>query len=110
MSEDTKKRLTGVDFLKTLGLICIVAAHTGPPGWVKMLRNFDVPLMVILSAMLGAESLNRRSRGGNNTWGYLLGRFKRIVFPTWIFLIIYFVLDLLLEGKARPVKYMPLRS
>ena len=46
-------RIGYIDFLKVIGLAGIVAAHTGPPGWVIMLRCFDVPLMVILSAMLG---------------------------------------------------------
>ena len=53
-----------IDFLKTLGLFCIILAHVNAPGFVMQLRNFDVPLMVILSGMLAATS-NRVK----NTWG-----------------------------------------
>jgi len=57
-------RINYIDFLKVIGLAGIIAAHTGPPGWVIMLRCFDVPLMVIVSAMLGERSYRRRAEAG----------------------------------------------
>ena len=46
-----------VDAAKVVGLLCIVMAHVSPPGIVAQLRNFDVPLMVIVSGILAASCL-----------------------------------------------------
>ncbi|MEA5509778.1 hypothetical protein VB715_08375 [Crocosphaera sp. UHCC 0190] len=42
------------DILKTLGIFCIILAHTLPKTevFIYQLRNFDVPLMVIVSGAL----------------------------------------------------------
>ncbi len=105
MSESAQSRIDSIDFLKVVGLTGIVIAHTSPPGWLLMLRCFDVPLMVILSAILVTQSYRRRRASPNGTRGYYVGRFKRIVFPTWIFLVIYFTYDLLAGGGLKPFRY-----
>ena len=98
-------RIGYIDFLKVIGLAGIVAAHTGPPGWVIMLRCFDVPLMVILSAMLGERAYSRRLEAGKPLQGYYLCRVKRLVFPTWVFLAFYFLIRFLAGGEARSFRY-----
>ena len=59
-------RIEYVDFFKVLALFCIFLAHVGPPEWVIALRCFDVPLMVILSAMLGERSYARKKAASSS--------------------------------------------
>jgi len=75
-----------LDILRGIGLLCIILAHVGPPSSIFQLRNFDVPLMVLVSG--ASFSL---SRAQNGKYGqYLFSRFVRLVIPTWIFLAIFF--------------------
>lgn len=57
-SLNLKKAYPYIDFLKMLGLLCIMLAHVNPPQIIMQLRNFDVPFMVILSGMLAANSIH----------------------------------------------------
>lgn len=75
-----------LDILRGIGLLCIILAHVGPPSYVFQLRNFDVPLMVMVSG--ASYSL---SRAQNEKYGrYLYSRFVRLVIPTWVFLTFFF--------------------
>ena len=47
MDKLNSRRINYIDFLKFIGLTGIFAAHVGSPKWLMMLRNFDVPFMVI---------------------------------------------------------------
>jgi hypothetical protein len=64
----------------------IILAHVGPLAFVFQLRNFDVPLMVLVSGV--SFSLSYK---GETYLGYLVKRIKRLVFPVWIFLSGYFL-------------------
>ena len=97
------KRLDYLDFLKTVGLLGIMLVHVEPPGWIVMLRNFDVCLMVIVSGILAGASYDRRRDRG--ALSFIVSRFRRIVFPTWMFLAVYFGLHLLLGGQVQPVEH-----
>lgn len=99
------QRLDYIDFLKALGLVGIFIAHAGPPNWALMLRCFDVPMLVILSAMLGERSWSRGGGGPASLKTFYLRRFLRIVTPTWIFLVLYFPLSLLLGREPQPASY-----
>ncbi len=90
---DSSSRIAYIDFLKCIGLTGIVIAHVNPPQWLFMARNFDVQLMIILSSILGAASFTKYKGTGHGLLSYYSGRVKRIVIPTWLFLIIYFVLE-----------------
>ena len=100
-----RDRIGYIDFLKVIGLAGVIVAHTGPPEWVMMLRNFDVPLMVILSAMVTGDSYERHKRAGGGALSFYVARFKRIVFPTWIFLTLYFLVRLALSGQPYSAEY-----
>ena len=91
------KRLYYIDFLKALGLAGIIVAHVQAPDWAIMIRNFDVPLMVIISSYLAAHSYDKYAGSIKETIKYLWLRFKRLVFPTWIFLLLYFGLQAILD-------------
>lgn len=76
------------DVLKAIGLLCIILAHVHPPEVIRQLRNFDVPLMVVISGALFGLSYS----GKNISYlEYAKKRIKRLAVPTWTFLIIFYV-------------------
>jgi fucose 4-O-acetylase-like acetyltransferase len=75
-----------IDFLRFLGLICIILAHAEPCKVIFQMRNFDVPLMVMVAGLSFRVSFK------DETYlCYLWGRVKRLVLPVWLFLSIYFL-------------------
>ena len=82
------KRDIRFDFLRAIGLICIIFAHTPLPEILKQIRNFDVPLMVIVS---GAVYNLAPSIKKVEYLSYVKKRAFRILMPTWTFLTIFFI-------------------
>lgn len=75
-----------VDILRFIGLVMIILAHVGPPPLIFQLRNFDVPLMVLISGVSFVLSYK-----GEPYLSYVWKRIKRLLFPIWIFLTGYFL-------------------
>ena len=95
------KRDTGLDILRGVGLLLIILAHVNPPALIFQLRNFDVPLMVLVSGIVFGIS----SGASKSYIEYFISRIRRLVFPTWIFLSIFFVIYILrtlLTGVSFP--------
>lgn len=91
-----------LDWLRGLGLLGIVLAHCDPPGWLQQLRNFDVPMMILVAGSAFALSAPRSVSG---YWAYVRRRVVRIVGPTWVFLALYLGavwLDSLIRGTPYP--------
>lgn len=86
-----ENRLIFIDYLKLLGLMCIILAHVCTNPIIMQLRSFDVPLMVMISGFLAIGSYKRSVEKKHSLFSYYWKRIKRLVFPTWIFLIIYFI-------------------
>lgn len=40
-----------IDFLRAIGLLLLVVAHTSAPPAIAAIRTFDVPLMIFISAL-----------------------------------------------------------
>ena len=99
------KRLRYIDFLKFIGLTGIIIAHVAPPAWLMMARNFDVPFMVILSAILAEKSFQKHTDNQSSYIKYFFGRVRRLVIPTWIFLGMYFAIICVFTGKFFDLKY-----
>lgn len=76
-----------VDFLRFVGLAMIILAHVNPPGYLFQLRNFDVPLMVLVSGMSFGMSHQLSEQYRTYVWK----RVKRLLFPVWKFLTLYFI-------------------
>lgn len=93
-------RNENVDILRFIGLAMIILAHTGPSGWLFQLRNFDVPLMVLISGI--SYSLSHRNESYT---AYLWKRVKRLLFPVWIFLTAYFFL-MSVTGYPKPLPHL----
>lgn len=86
ISASRNKRDGSIDVLRWIALTGIILVHSKPDLFWTQLRNFDVPLMVLLSAVcFGSVG------GGFSYYNYLQKRFIRLVLPSWIFLTFYFV-------------------
>jgi fucose 4-O-acetylase-like acetyltransferase len=83
-----------IDLLRFVGLSFLILGHVEPPGWIFQLRNFNVPLLVMASAMIVAKVTLK-----DTYLNYIWKRIKRLAFPAWIFLTFYF-LFLWLTGIA----------
>ena len=87
------KRDAGIDILRWLALTGIILVHTKPGVFWSQLRSFDVPMMVMLSAICFGMS-----GGGINYAEYIKKRFVRLIVPTWIFLTGYFFVEYILTS------------
>lgn len=89
-----------IDILRFIAIICIILAHTDPPGFIFVLRNFDVILMVIIMGTSFYLSSNGKNIDYRN---YIIKRFRRLITPTWVFLsiffIIFYIMSLLMKTK-----------
>ena len=75
-----------IDLLRFIGLMMIILAHTVPPKFLAQVRNFDVPLMVFVSAVTFSKFQKKETY-----FSYLYKRLKRLVLPVWVFLTFYFI-------------------
>lgn len=76
-----------IDIMRFVGLAMVILAHIGAPPLIWQLRNFDVPLMVLVSGLSFGFCAT-----GQSYAAYVWKRIKRLVFPVWIFLTAYFLL------------------
>ncbi len=75
-----------IDLLRFIGLAMIILAHTNPPEIIFQARNFDVPLMVVVAGLSFRASYRLEPY-----FTYLWNRVKRLIFPVWLFLTLYFL-------------------
>lgn len=93
-----KQRDKSIDILRFIALTGIICIHVLPTpiqgvgqSFISQLRSFDVPMMVFLSGVSYSLSSNKPLTYGH----YVVKRFYRLIFPTWIFLCLYYSLHLL---------------
>ncbi|TDQ24886.1 fucose 4-O-acetylase-like acetyltransferase [Raoultella sp. BIGb0149] len=88
MGASLSNRDLRIDILRVVGLLLIILAHVSPPFLLFQFRTFDVPLMVFVSG------LSYLAAGKNNVGfiSYVLSRVKRLLFPLWCFLTLFFLL------------------
>ncbi len=77
-----------IDILMAVAMLCVVLAHCSPPGWLSQLRNFDVPLLVLLSGMAFS---GKYENGIENTKKFIFDRVLKLVIPVWSFFVLYFI-------------------
>lgn len=82
-----------IDFLRGFGLLLLVVAHTWAPLTLTTIRTFDVPLMVMISAMCYKPV----KRDFVSIKKYLWKRFLRIYVPVFIFVNLFFVVIMAVE-------------
>ncbi|MEA5532490.1 acyltransferase [Crocosphaera sp. XPORK-15E] len=85
------------DILKTIGIFCIILAHTLPKTevFIYQLRNFDVPLMVMVS---GALFWITSANANYSYIQYLKKRVSRLILPIWCFWVFFFTISILITG------------
>lgn len=76
-----------LDILRAVGLLLIILAHCNPPPWLFQLRNFDVPLMVVVSAatfafLYGDKTIDLKM--------FYKKRLAKLILPAWYFLTFFF--------------------
>lgn len=87
-----ENREYSIDVLRFIGLSLIILAHVSPPYWLQQARCFDVPLMLFIS---GLTCSNKAIASYKD---FVVKRFKRLVYPVWFFLILYFTLILIAQS------------
>ena len=81
------QRDLSIDLLRCIGMVLIVLAHSiSPDTAIFHIRAFDVPLMVFVSGVCfaGREITSYKS--------FIWKRTKRLLIPTYLFFIAYFLL------------------
>lgn len=94
-------RDTRIDILRFIGLAMIIFAHVDPPALLFQLRNFDVPLMVLVSGMSFFLSYTPHVSYSDYVWQ----RVRRLVFPVWVFLTLYFLAQYVLMPDAPDLNF-----
>lgn len=80
-----------LDLLRGIGFCCIILAHSGTPALISQIRNFGVPLLVLISGIAFAQRAELYGSYGD----FVRHRLTRLVFPSWIFLLFFFLSSLL---------------
>ena len=89
-----------------MGLATIIFAHAGPPDILFQLRNYDVPLMVLVSGMSFALAFKPQESYAQYVWK----RVKRLALPTWIFLAGYFAMLALVRPGSEDLARETIRN
>lgn len=87
----TNRKLS-VDLLKLIGTLGVILAHVGAPQLIYHIRGFDVCLLVFASGI----TLKNHAKSISDYIEYLKKRFFRLIIPTWIFLLLFFILCLII--------------
>lgn len=78
-----------IDILRAIALIGMIISHCEPHWSIIQFREFDVPLIVLLSG--GSYRFSVKRSGDEVRYlPYCWKHFKRLVFPTWAFLLVYY--------------------
>lgn len=87
-----------VDIIKFIGTLLVLLAHTSISGFLFEVRTFDVVMLVF------ASGLTLKFHGTNiySYISYIWKRVKRLLIPSWIFLLFLLSLDWMLSifGKG----------
>jgi hypothetical protein len=102
-----ENRDASLDILKSIALFCIFLAHSYPPDVIFQLRNFDVPLLVLVSGILFARSAPKNVP---SIIAYIWKKIKRLLFPTWAFLAFFFTTTMLVSRLLHISNSFPLRT
>lgn len=79
-------RIEKIDLLRFVGISGVILAHVSPPEIVFQARNFDVPLMVLVSGVVFQHSGRKEVCYRE----YLVSRIPRLCLPVWLFLTFLF--------------------
>lgn len=86
------KRNVTFDLLKFIGMNLIIFAHcqNKPPN-LDYLRNFEVILLMLVSAMLNYNKYETSRNFDKELFRKVILRIRRLIIPTWFFLCCFFL-------------------
>lgn len=90
-----------IDILRFIGLAMIILAHVGPPETLDQIRNFDVPMMVLIAGM----SFGISYKPDLSYSVYFIKRVVRLIGPVWIFLSFYFLFAVLFDPDSNQLNF-----
>lgn len=76
-----------IDFMRCVGFLCVILAHCRPPHILFQLRDFDVPLLIVTSAMTYESFASTKITSIKH---FIVKRLSRLIIPCWFFLTLYF--------------------
>lgn len=94
-----KYRNEAIDLLKFIALVGLVIDHVTTNRLLLQLRSFDVNLLVLLSAMLISGKVVDRPY-----IKFYKKRLSRLLLPTWVFLLIYFIVNSIFQFQCLSIK------
>lgn len=104
VASPTTHRDASLDFLRGIAILCVILAHVHPPDIVFQIRNFDVPLLL----MVAGAAFSLRAAQHPDYWNYLLSRVIRLVVPVWVFLAVFLFTTLLVfSSLGKPYPFTP---
>ena len=86
-----------LDYIRVIGILLVIMAHTSLNNNVSNIRPFDVAMLVCVAG--ASYSFSKPITSFKEYLNYLKKRFIRLVIPVWLFLTFYFALTFLLSGE-----------
>lgn len=86
-----------LDYIRVIGILLVIMAHTSLNNYVSNIRPFDVAMLVCVAG--ASYSFSKPITSFKEYLNYLKKRFIRLVIPVWLFLTFYFALTFLLSGE-----------
>lgn len=86
-----------LDYVRVIGILLVIMAHTSLNNYVSNIRPFDVAMLVCVAG--ASYSFSTPITSFKEYLNYLKKRFIRLVIPVWLFLTFYFALTFLLSGE-----------
>lgn len=86
-----------LDYVRVIGILLVIMAHTSLNNYVSNIRPFDVAMLICVAG--ASYSFSKPITSFKEYLNYLKKRFIRLVIPVWLFLTFYFALTFLLSGE-----------
>lgn len=85
------ERDSRLDWLRAIGIMLVILAHSQPPFILKNIRCFDVCLLFFVSGCSFEISNNFKNHSLGNLYYYFLKRIKKLVVPAWFLVTIIYL-------------------
>lgn len=85
-----KERNSTIDLLRVIGIVLVIASHSYFPEAIEELICFDVVLLVFVAGYSFMSSSFIFSK--ENYWEYVFKRFKKLILPVWLVVIVWYIL------------------
>lgn len=91
------KRDLRLDYIRVIGILLVILAHTSLNNYVSNIRTFDVAMLVCVAG--ASYTYSKPIHSCKDYITYVKKRFIRLVVPVWIFLTFYFILTAFMKGE-----------